>query len=390
MMYFILGSHPELSLAELKRVIGSDFQPKIYNETVLLHNPVNFELPYLQNRLGGIIKTGRTIGEMNTWNEEDAIALFSTLAQSAAGKNKISFGISVYNIDDPKATKQIQKNLDRLGLEIKKRVKETGRPVRYVKSKEPRLSSAVIQTNGLLESGGEFTIFVSKTHIWLGQTETIQNFKAWSHRDYGRPARDAKSGMLPPKLARMMINLSGVQPSKDSIILDPFCGSGTVLMEASLMGYHQIVGSDISEKAIFDTSKNMTWLVDQLDIPQPKLSLHMTPAAELPSLFSTPVDAIVTEVFLGKPRTTRVNKKIANDLIQELSPIFTSSFTALKSLLKPSGKIVAAFPAWKKEDGSWERLPLQNMLEELGYNIEDQFLYFRSNQFVARDIVIFK
>ena len=35
----------------------------------------------------------------------------------------------------------------------------------------------------------------------------MQDFEQWGARDYGRPSRDAVRGMLPPKLARMMVNL---------------------------------------------------------------------------------------------------------------------------------------------------------------------------------------
>ena len=34
-------------------------------------------------------------------------------------------------------------------------------------------------------------------------------------------------GVLPPKLARMMINFTAL---RDGVIWDPFCGSGTILI----------------------------------------------------------------------------------------------------------------------------------------------------------------
>lgn len=56
-----------------------------------------------------------------------------------------------------------------------------------------------------------------------------------------------------PKLARAMINLSGV---KSGILLDPFCGSGGILIEAGLMGY-DVLGLDIIEKMLDRCRNNL-------------------------------------------------------------------------------------------------------------------------------------
>lgn len=67
-------------------------------------------------------------------------------------------------------------------------------------------------------------------------------------RDYGRPARDARVGMLPPKLAQIMLNLS-VKDEKSGTVLDPFCGTGVLLQEAALAGF-DFIGSDIEPRMV--------------------------------------------------------------------------------------------------------------------------------------------
>ena len=402
MIYFILGSHPELSIAELKAVLGSEYRPVFVSESVVVIEPIDRSLDKLQERLAGIVKVGRVAGELKAWNKIEAADLVASLASSAVGKNKISFGLSVYDLGDKKTTRLLERDLDQLGLEVKKRLKEThlrqgfggqvGRPVRYVKGKEPRLSSAIVETNGLLESGGEYVLLVCENNILIGQTEAIQNFKAWSSRDYGRPARDAKSGMLPPKLARMMINLAGIDPS-GATLLDPFCGSGTVLMEAALMGCAELIGSDISEKAIADTKKNMNWLVAAFGLTPPKINLLISPAANTPLLLKegsgvVSIDLLVTEVFLGNPRFKAVDDRESRQLESELMPVFRDSFESLATLLKPTSRAVVAFPSYKTKNGNWHRLALKPLLENLGYKVVDNYLYFREDQLVARDIYI--
>ena len=389
MVYFILGAKSELSIAELNAVLGEDLKVVDSTDQVLLADTDEKNLGALQERLAGVIKTGHIIGEFSTWNEDEAADLIATYASGAMGKNKISFGISVYNSGDVSLTRALEKDLNGLGVRVKKQLRESGRPVRYVSSKEPRLSSAIVETNGLLLSGGEYVLLArGDGRVLVGQTESVQDFRSWEARDIGRPARDRRSGMLPPKLARLMINLAGVQPA-GATILDPFCGSGTVLMEATLMGFDTVIGSDISEEAVTNTGVNMDWLTEKFHAAPANLTLRTTSAADLPTHLTEPVDAIVTEVFLGTPRREHVDpfemKKIEKDLL----PMYRDSFAALKGLLKPDSKAVVAFPAFKQKDDTWYRLPINDLLTTLGYNIQANHLYHRSDQFIARDIFIF-
>ena len=64
-------------------------------------------------------------------------------------------------------------------------------------------------------------------------------------------------------------------------MLDPFCGVGTTLIEASLLGFDQMIGSDIDEKAVADTEKNLNWLSREFDLQLPETTLEVCPAQEL-------------------------------------------------------------------------------------------------------------
>ncbi|MBI4438105.1 RsmD family RNA methyltransferase [Candidatus Uhrbacteria bacterium] len=387
MTFFILGSQQELCKAELKAVLTGPVALVYESDGVVVVESDALNASQLQDRLGGVVKIGSLIGELKQWDPESAAGLIAMHAQDAAGKNKISFGLSVYDLGDPALARALGKEVDALGQEIKKQLKTAGRPVRYVKAREPRLSSAVIETNGLLASGGEYVLLAAQGKILIGQTETIQDFRAWERRDFGRPARDAKSGMLPPKLARMMINLSGIDP-QGATLLDPFCGSGTVLMEAALMGFAHVIGNDVSQAAVRDTKQNLDWLSKTFPLEFPALALHTASAVDRALLINTPTDVIVTEVYLGPPRSRPLGENENKKIEQELLALYASSFVALKPLLKPTGRAVVAFPAFKKADTSWERLPLTSMLTKLGYRVESQFLYHRADQLVGRDILV--
>jgi len=64
---------------------------------------------------------------------------------------------------------------------------------------------------------------------------------------------------LHPKLARLLVNLSRLGGDQSKIIVDPFCGVGGVLIEASLLQYENI-GIDIERKWIFGAKQNLAWI----------------------------------------------------------------------------------------------------------------------------------
>ena len=63
-------------------------------------------------------------------------------------------------------------------------------------------------------------------------------------------------GSMSPKLARCMVNLSRV--TEGQLLLDPFCGTGGILIEAGLIGC-KVVGSDIYWKMKNGTAINLDY-----------------------------------------------------------------------------------------------------------------------------------
>ena len=63
-------------------------------------------------------------------------------------------------------------------------------------------------------------------------------------------------GSMNPKLARCMVNLSRIKPGE--LLLDPFCGTGGILIEAGLIGC-KVVGSDIYWKMQNGTAINLDY-----------------------------------------------------------------------------------------------------------------------------------
>jgi tRNA G10 N-methylase Trm11 len=241
----------------------------------------------------------------------------------------------------------------------------------------------------------------------VGKTLVVQNSEDYGRRDYQRPARNEKAGMIPPKVAQTMINLSLPLKPLD-YILDPFCGSGTILQEAILMGF-KALGSDLDPKAVENSEKNLEWFRNRYSVSPGRYKLLRSHAAEISIMLPNyKVAAIVSEGTLGPiygklPRKAEMQKNF-----RDLAKLYGQVFTEFKKFLPPGAKVVMCLPAYKTGPTDYEFMPNLDFALENGYNIRDplpehlsakyRFLrltprkttvYDRRDQVVAREIVIF-
>ena len=96
-------------------------------------------------------------------------------------------------------------------------------------------------------------------------------------------------GVIMPKLARVLVNLSAVKA--EDILLDPFCGTGGILIEAGIVGATPI-GMDIQAKMVRGASQNLLFY-------HLKGHLITADATGIP-LRANSVDAVVTDLPYGR------------------------------------------------------------------------------------------
>jgi tRNA (guanine10-N2)-dimethyltransferase len=416
---FILGHNPTLSIIEILNVFLL-FKVNIQiisfsEETLLLKVENKFSINTFFSRLGGSIKIGEILeetshvldllefafkketNEFKLTNKNRWIKLFNIQKDK-----KIYFGLSLYNLNAPSVLKT-QNDLKKLAIKIKRKLQEQDLKVRWVISKEKNLSSVVVKKNKLIEQGGEILILTDKDKIYLGRTLMVQEFEKYNERDFNRPIRDIQKGMLPLKLAQIMLNLGQIK--ENQIILDPFCGSGTILQEAFLMGYKNIIGSDIDFNSIKTTKKNLEWLQKKIKNQKLKIKIFQCDARNLSQkILSNSVDAIISEPYLGPTK----NIQNIDKTIQELSKLYLEGFKEFKKILKTQGVIVIIFPVFKTFKNELLFLPILNELKKQGWinnlklskelfqkyiikiTLRNSIIYSRPDQRVFREIFIFK
>ncbi len=275
-----------------------------------------------------------------------------------------------------------------MALRIKKLLKEQGRSVRYILPN----NSATIIHNQLVEKHGDLFIINKQLYKTIG----VQPIEAFSKRDYDRPGRDSKRGMLPPKLARILINLLAA-PNK-AVILDPFCGSGTVLMEALSLGHTTLYGTDISPEAIADTKKSLAWFIEEEKLSastMEDITLQVSDIALLAKKIPPGViDHIVFEPYMGEGRTGKERHKELIQTIQELEQLFTTTLQVCATLLPKGGRLSCVIPRFKEQE-NWLTIPFEKIVQRAGLSIiflqeKTHLLYHRPDQFVGREIWLLK
>lgn len=397
MLYLaILGQNPELSLAELQAVYPSVKVISRSNETAFLESAEEVDI----SRLGGTPKLGLFVGEAETLEKAKHIIIEELMKLSA--EKKIFFGLSFYNNSD-------RKKYERLGKEIKNALKDAGYKARWAVSRELALSSVYIKTNKLLTRGFDFNLLFHphpsspsergriKEGVSIFKTIAIQDFADYEFRDMRRPARDLYSGMTPPKLAKILINLSfspsleGEKPKAEGVLennfLDPFCGSGTFLTEAALLGFKNISGSDISEKAVSDSQKNFSWFKNEYK-SSTEAEIKMCDIKNIFKCWTKKFNNIATEPYLGPPIRGALTVSQAQKLQKELSELYGIYLKNLSSVLGDGGRLVLIVPFFITREKTF-RLSLQ--IKQNGLKaVREPILYSRPDQKVGREIYVFE
>src|SRR3990167_688249 len=407
---FIFGSNPQISLTELEAVAGAGALKSISREYAIAELPDDADIPALQNRLGGTVKIGQIAGRVKE-NESRTITLqpridargISMVRDELVGvlknilekENKFIFGISAYSVEGGVNIKAIQAKMKNIGLSLKKEFKASGRRSRFAVSREDNLSSVAVVKNKLLTDGMEFLVLAGANELILGKTLTVQDFAKYNLRDYGRPVPSPRSGMLPPKLAQMMINISKIQ--KNQTVLDPFCGSGTILQEAANLGIENLIGADCDARAIDDTKKNMAWFQDEFKIRPRFLNIFQCDARELSQKIQTnSIDAIIAEPYLGPPLTGREPFFIIQKNRDELEILYAAAFQEFAKILKSGGAVAFIFPRFQKNN---EILEIRNLdqIKKCGFTIQPlsqsrrgSVIYQKDIQHLAREIFVFR
>ncbi|MFT4532519.1 MAG: tRNA G10 N-methylase Trm11 [Candidatus Saccharimonadales bacterium] len=402
----ILGRQPQLGLAEIESLYGASNVARYGKNTCAINIPSG-DIDF--NRLGGVVRIAKILTELPStkWSDIEDYLLETTPDKAQSIDGKLSFGISVYGL--PVNARQVA----RTALLMKKAIKAAGNSVRMVPHNDTELGSAQVLYNKLTaKNGWELLVVSDGKTAYLAQTVRIQDIDAYSARDRERPMRDAKVGMLPPKLAQIIVNLAVGQIDRLEIgerrlekdgsssicILDPFCGTGVLLQEATLMDYH-VYGTDIEPRMIQYSIDNLTWL----DAKYPEVGdyrrVEVGNATRHTWDFSKVLDVkakvfVAAETFLGQPLTTLPNGEHLSKIIYDVNLLHHKFLQNIAKQVPSGTRLCLAIPTWRGKH-EFLHLPTLDYLEDLGYTrmsfkhvSNEDLIYHRDGQVVGRELLV--
>lgn len=388
---FQTGRLPNLSYAELLLLLSSEIYTSypIKRRLNLIKNDIRFisenfiilqkefDIQILQDifkRSGSFIRFLKVIDDKDLINNES---------------KRLTVGVSSFTSEiDPK----------HILKEIKGYCKKEGINVRYILPKNDNVLNAaqVIKNDLLKEDSYEIVIFKDLNgKILFTKTINIQDIDSFSERDINRPYIDKDLGVLPTKLARILVNLSSNE-KEDKNLWDPFCGSGTILTEAMFLGY-DVIGTDKDSNAIFYSKNNIIWLAKNFKLQDRRYSLEVMDVTKpdyslIKKLSKSKITNIVFEPYMGPP----LKRAQYDNRIEGLQKQVRNQLSGFINIIKNTGikdiSLVFVVPSYKGFKG-WNKTKINDLIpkrwEKLNDIIGKDLQWSRSNSIIMREIFVF-
>lgn len=387
----IFGRMPVLSLAELEALYGSDAVRPIDKTAAIISVDQNIIQPDFH---GGTLKLCRVIDTLpySDWNKMSNYLTRELPGDwTSSGGTKLTLGLSVYGFN------MSPRHVQATALTIKKKLRSDRNvtSVRVVPNQEAVLSTAQTYHNKLTSDRGlELALIKNGHETIVTQVSWVQDIDGYAARDQARPYRDARVGMLPPKLAQTIVNLAAphMRRRPGLTVLDPFCGTGVLLQEALLMGYN-VIGSDIDERMVDYSQKNLQWLNENRSFSGSLLSVVQADATSV-KFSLTNDDIIACETYLGRPLSSLPDSQTLKQIMSDTNTIHRKFLQNVARQTKKGFRMCIAVPVWKIQN-SYKHLSTLENLQDLGYNRiqfvhvdTSKLIYHRDGQFVGRELIV--
>lgn len=189
-----------------------------------------------------------------------------------------------------------------------------------------RRAGTLLSSNNRVDlKAPDFTVRMvlsDRVHVYVEQMEAIPtkfDERKVSERPFFSPIS------LHPKYARALINLTGVK--RGGTVLDPFCGTGGIAIEAATMGLKPIV-SDFDPEMVAGTRENMEYFGLDLE------DFDVLDISDIPDRFRG-VDAIVCDPPYG--RSTKTGG-------EGVDSIYARAFEAFPKTVRAGGMVGVCLP----------------------------------------------
>jgi tRNA G10 N-methylase Trm11 len=210
-----------------------------------------------------------------------------------------------------------------------------------------------------IDTGLELFVVRYENHFYFAKTISCFNPKDNIFKDKNRPViKEMYNTSF--RLVSIMINLLGLEKGKTFV--DPFCGTGTFLIEGLIKGYN-VVGIDNDSEMISASNKNVSWAINEF-----KLKGHYKIIKGSSENTKFQADASVFEPYMGPFLRKALSYDKAKAIVKELNEIYFNVFENLSRHLSKNTKIVCILPELKTYDN--KIIPInKSVFERSGFEL---------------------
>ena len=384
---FVPGKNWKLSLAEVAAFLETrkcQFKIADLSKSFFTLTVEEALEPSLIGDLGGIIKIGWVMSRLSSETVMNAFLYAKKQAQEEteeelsadyvadeafkASSKKCVFGVSLY-FEGRQFLRHAKEMQRFMGNYFKGELASRGVKARFMgfprNRKLPQLTHVEVLKTGLIEKSAEILFCVGREQTYVAKTIAVHNPFEFQKRDVERPVQ-RKIFSIPPRLAKIMANLSSCAPGK--VLLDPFCGVGTILQEAMLTKA-QVIGIDINPWCVKASYTNLAWLKDEYKIEDGRYTVLLGDSRRLTDKVDVDsVDCIATEPDLGPALRHLPTESYARGIAGKLKPLYGSFLEGAYRVLKGGGKLVITSPYIRTRSGTFVTLSIEEEAERIGFS----------------------
>ena len=309
----------------------------------------------------------------------DMTALIDLMVSHLESKSNIS--LSGYDIGEDDYEDMVRSMLDG--------IREAGlKKVRLLRPEGNELIAERVVTREALD----VIAFPYHGGFALGPTAWVPDSVAMRQRGTHRPSPHPDIA-LSPRLARTLVNLAGLKPGQT--LLDPFCGSGTILVEAYGRSL-RCLGLDSRASRVQEARENIRWSIG--GVADRGYDIRKGDARDLKRMLrGSRVDAIVTEPLLLPRLDARPRTSTAKAMVGESAHIYNDALASMAESIHSEGRIVVVVPVVQTMEGDEVTLTLEG--RKLGLRLYQPGpvgfdypvrLSFESTRWVRRAVYVFE
>jgi len=403
-----LGSNRNLSKAELSQILDSlkieQVKYQDWKDYLLLNLGKNTQKKLVKKleQTGSIIKFGNLVFKVGTSEKKelkDSLAKFIDeifIKYFPKRQRQLKLSLNIRTSDETQKSE--------LSEEIRKIIRTISQknsfPVKVLPTKKIAYELTPFDYNkeNLPSRGVELNLFVIKSKIYFGPTRWVTNPFKDIKQDEERPVRFFTHGTS-IKLSRTLVTLANIP--FDGIMLDPFCGTGTILIEGLKQGL-KVIGVDKDQKCVRSSKTNLHHFSEKYpsrEKMKEKWRIHLNDSRKLTDSVKKKVDGVVTEPFLGPFFKRLPQIEEAQFIMKNLERLYTRVLAECKSLLKNGAIILFIMPEYNyplkrsvypNVKSICEKTGLTALEESKFFNIKFPVEIGRKHNIIARKLFIFE